>query len=127
MRFNWIAFLATTTLATWAPAMAQDSSSTQTVLQANTGVWTYPRTGTVTTYWIETPGGGLVVIDVQRDLIHAAQRRRALPGVLPTLVHADPLMQSMVSGPTSLRMLAVAPSGTRRQRWAAATWSQLES
>jgi hypothetical protein len=34
---------------------------------------TYAESGTVNTYWIETPGGGLVVIDVQRDLVHAAQ------------------------------------------------------
>ena len=78
---SWIAFLAATTMATCAPAMAQDLSSTQTVLQAKTGVWTYPGTGTVNTYWIETPGGGLVVIDVQRDLVHAAQALAAVKAV----------------------------------------------
>jgi glyoxylase-like metal-dependent hydrolase (beta-lactamase superfamily II) len=81
MRSSWIAFLAATTLATWAPAMAQDHSSIQTVLQAKTGVWTYPGTGTVNTYWIETPGGGLVIIDVQRDLVHAAQALAAVKAV----------------------------------------------
>ena len=81
MRSSWIAFLAVTTMATCAPAMAQDSSSTQTVLPAKTGVWTYPGPGTVNTYWIETPGGGLVVIDVQRDLVHAAQALAAVKAV----------------------------------------------
>ena len=76
-----ITFLAAAALLTCGPAMAQDSSSTQTALQANTGVWTYPGTGTVNTYWIETPGGGLVVIDVQRDLIHAAQALAAVKAV----------------------------------------------
>ena len=45
------------------------------------GVWTYSGTGTVNTYWIETPGGGLIVIDVQRDLIHAAQALAAAKAV----------------------------------------------
>lgn len=43
-----------------------------------TGQYTYPGKGTVNTHWIETPGGGLVVIDVQRDLVHA---REALAAV----------------------------------------------
>ena len=81
MRSSLIAFLAATTLATWAPAMTQNHSSIQTVLQTKTGVWTYPGTGTVNTYWIETPGGGLVVIDVQRDLVHAAQALAAVKAV----------------------------------------------
>ena len=58
MRPSWTTFLAAMTLATWTSAKAQDHSSTQTVLQARTGVWTYPGTGTVNTYWIETSGGG---------------------------------------------------------------------
>ncbi|HEV2605566.1 MAG TPA: MBL fold metallo-hydrolase [Microvirga sp.] len=46
-----------------------------------TGVYTYPGPGTVNTHWIETPGGGLVVIDVQRDLAHA---RKALAAAKAT-------------------------------------------
>jgi glyoxylase-like metal-dependent hydrolase (beta-lactamase superfamily II) len=74
--------------------MAQDSSSTQTVLPAKTGVWTYPETGTVNTYWIETPGGGLIVIDVQRDLVHAAQSAvkavgKPVRAILITHAHPD--------------------------------------
>lgn len=49
--------------------------------QLRTGVYTYPGPGTVNTHWIETPGGGLVVIDVQRDLVHA---REALAAVEAT-------------------------------------------
>jgi len=78
---SWMAFLVATTMATCGAAMAQDISSTQTVLPAKTGVWTYPGTGTVNTYWIETPGDGLVVIDVQRDLVHAAQALAAVKAV----------------------------------------------
>ena len=66
------------------PALPSDpdpKSSAPTVLQPKTGVWTYPGTGTVNTYWIETPGGGLVVIDVQRDLVHAAQALAAVKAV----------------------------------------------
>jgi glyoxylase-like metal-dependent hydrolase (beta-lactamase superfamily II) len=96
MRSSTIALLAATTLAMWAPAMAQNHSSIQTVLQAKTGVWTYPGTGTVNTYWIETPGGGLVIIDVQRDLVHAAQALAAVKmvgkpvrAILVTHAHPD--------------------------------------
>ncbi len=46
-----------------------------------TGCWTYSGPGTVNTYWVETPGGGLVVIDVQRDLVHAAQALAAVKAV----------------------------------------------
>ena len=46
-----------------------------------TGAYTYAGPGTVNTHWIETPGGGLVVIDVQRDLKHA---RAALAAVRAT-------------------------------------------
>ena len=49
---SWMAFLAATTMAACGAAMAQDISSTQTVSPAKTGVWTYPGTGTVNTYWI---------------------------------------------------------------------------
>src|SRR2546421_6345299 len=96
MRSSWIALLAATAMATCAPAMAQDSSSAQTVLPAKTGVWTYRGPGTVNTYWIETPGGGLVVIDVQRDLVHAAKALatvkavgRPVPAILLTHAHPD--------------------------------------
>ena len=40
MRFIGIAFLAATATLTCVPAMAQARSSTQTVLQAKTSVWT---------------------------------------------------------------------------------------
>ena len=52
-----------------------------------TGAYTYSGPGTVNTHWIETPGGGLIVIDVQRDLTHA---RAALAAVkaLGRPVHA---------------------------------------
>ena len=46
-----------------------------------TGVWTYEGTGTVNTYWVYTPRGGLVVIDTQRDLIHAAQAVAAVRAI----------------------------------------------
>ena len=45
---------------------------------ARTGAYTYSGPGTVNTHWIETPNGGLIVIDVQRDLTHA---RAALAAV----------------------------------------------
>ena len=45
------------------------------------GAWTYAGTGTVNTYWIATPGGGIVVIDVQRDLVHAAKAVEAVRAV----------------------------------------------
>ncbi|MEO9046558.1 MAG: MBL fold metallo-hydrolase [Gemmatimonadaceae bacterium] len=96
MRSSWIALLTATTLATWAPAMAQDHSSIQSVSQAKTGVWTYSGTGTVNTYCIEVPGGGLVIIDVQRDLVHAAQALTAVKAagkpvraILVTHAHPD--------------------------------------
>lgn len=81
MRAGRIAFLAAATIAMCAPAGAEERSAIHTVLPTKTGVWTYPGTGTVNTYWIETPGGGLVVIDVQRDLIHAAQALAAVKAV----------------------------------------------
>lgn len=46
-----------------------------------TGSYTYSGTGTVNTHWIETPGGGLVVIDVQRDLEHAEEALAAVRAV----------------------------------------------
>lgn len=49
--------------------------------QLATGVYTYAGEGTVNTHWIETPGTGLIVIDVQRDLAHA---REALAAVRAT-------------------------------------------
>lgn len=61
-----------------------------------TGTYTYPGPGTVNTHWIETRGGGLVMIDVQRDLAHArealaAVRRTGKPvrAVLVTHGHPD--------------------------------------
>ncbi len=81
MRAKWLALLAATTVVTFSPAMAQDRQPTRAALPARTGVWTYSGTGTVNTYWVETPGGGLVVIDVQRDLIHAAQALAAVKAV----------------------------------------------
>jgi glyoxylase-like metal-dependent hydrolase (beta-lactamase superfamily II) len=80
MSVTLVAFLVATML-TCSPAMAQEGVPTQTQSQVKTGVWTYPGTGTVNTYWIETPGGGLIVIDVQRDLIHAAQALAAVKAV----------------------------------------------
>ena len=66
------------------------------MLQAKTGVWTHPGTGTVNTCWIETTGGGLVAIDVQRDLVHAAQALAAdkavgkpVRAILITYAHPD--------------------------------------
>ena len=44
-------------------------------------VWTYAGTGTVNTYWVATPGGGIVVIDVQRDLVQAAEAVAAVRAV----------------------------------------------
>lgn len=81
MRASLTALLAATTLAICAPATAQDRSSLPAASPARTGSWTYPGTGAVNTYWIETPGGGLVVIDVQRDLVHAAQALAAVKAV----------------------------------------------
>ena len=62
------------------PALGQAGASAAAA-PIKTGVWTYSGTGTVNTYWIETPGGGLVVIDTQRDLIHAAQAVKAVQAV----------------------------------------------
>ena len=64
-----------------APAAAQERASLAPASPVKTGVWTYSGPGTVNTYWIETPGGGLVVIDVQRDLVHAAQALAAVKAV----------------------------------------------
>ncbi|WP_431258096.1 MBL fold metallo-hydrolase [Roseateles chitinivorans] len=63
-----------------APAWSAAPRAT-TAPAAKTGVWTYAGTGTVNTYWVETPGGGLVVIDTQRDLRHAAQAVAAVRAV----------------------------------------------
>lgn len=62
---------------------------------APTGVWTYAGRGTVNTYWIETPGGALIVIDTQRDLVHAAQAIDAVravgkPVIAILITHAHP-------------------------------------
>lgn len=64
-----------------APAVAQDRARPAASAPIRTGVWTYGGTGTVNTFWIETPGGGLVVIDVQRDTVHAAQALAAVRAV----------------------------------------------
>ena len=78
------------TLLAGAPASAQDRMSPRTppetpsgtqVAPIRTGVWTYAGPGTVNTYWIETPGGGLVVIDTQRDVNHAAEAVAAVRAV----------------------------------------------
>jgi glyoxylase-like metal-dependent hydrolase (beta-lactamase superfamily II) len=62
--------------------LAQESGSAHASASTGTvGVWTYAGTGTVNTYWIATPGGGLVVIDVQRDLVHAAEAIAAVRAV----------------------------------------------
>ena len=60
-------------------AMLQQKESTASPVIV--GVWTYAGTGTVNTYWIATPGGGIVVIDVQRDLVHAAEAVAAVRAV----------------------------------------------
>ena len=54
-----------------APMHSPGAESTKAKALIHTGVWTYVGRGTVNTYWIETPGGGLIVIDTQRDLTHA--------------------------------------------------------
>jgi glyoxylase-like metal-dependent hydrolase (beta-lactamase superfamily II) len=65
-----------------APALAQDPAATKVATtKIPTGSWTYAGKGTVNTYWIETPGGGLIVIDTQRDTIHAAQAVKAVQAV----------------------------------------------
>lgn len=64
-----------------AVALAIPGSSPALAATPSPGVYTYPGSGTVNTHWIETPGGGLVVIDVQRDLKHA---REALAAVKAT-------------------------------------------
>ena len=58
------------------PSIAQTARATDA-----TGQYTYPGPGTVNTHWIETPGGGLVVIDVQRDLAHAREALAAIKAV----------------------------------------------
>jgi glyoxylase-like metal-dependent hydrolase (beta-lactamase superfamily II) len=82
---------ATTALPTQDSGVAHASASSGIV-----GVWTYAGTGTVNTYWIATPGGGIVVIDVQRDLVHAATAVSAVravgkpvPAILITHPHPD--------------------------------------
>jgi glyoxylase-like metal-dependent hydrolase (beta-lactamase superfamily II) len=60
-----------------------------------TGAWTYAGQGTVNTHWIETPHGGLIVIDTQRDLRHAAQAVQAVralgkPVKAILITHAHP-------------------------------------
>ena len=63
-------------------SLAQDSESAHTSVSPGiVGAWTYAGTGTVNTYWIATPGGGIVVIDVQRDLVHAAEAIAAVRAV----------------------------------------------
>lgn len=64
-----------------APPQAWSAQSTVAESSAHTGVWTYDGRGTVNTHWIETPGGGLVVIDTQRDIVHAAQAIQAVRAV----------------------------------------------
>jgi glyoxylase-like metal-dependent hydrolase (beta-lactamase superfamily II) len=58
-----------------------DRAPDASVLPGIVGAWTYAGTGTVNTYWIATPGGGIVVIDVQRDLVHAAEALAAVRAV----------------------------------------------
>ena len=61
---------------------AQTSQSTHASVPSGiVGSWTYSGTGTVNTYWVATPGGGIVVIDVQRDLVHAAEALAAVRAV----------------------------------------------
>ena len=61
---------------------AQDPQSTHgSVSPGIVGAWTYAGTGTVNTYWVATPGGGIIVIDVQRDLVHAAKAIAAVRAV----------------------------------------------
>lgn len=61
---------------------AQDAESAHATGSSTiVGAWTYAGTGTVNTYWLATPGGGIVVIDVQRDLVHAAQAVAAVRAV----------------------------------------------
>lgn len=50
----------------------------QTII--NTGTYTYDGAGTVNTHWIET-AESLIVIDVQRDLTHAAEALAAIKSV----------------------------------------------
>ena len=63
-------------------SLAQDSESAHALVSPGiAGAWTYAGTGTVNTYWIATPGGGIVVIDVQRDVVHAAKAVAAVRAV----------------------------------------------
>ena len=61
--------------------LASSALSQPTPAPIVTGQYTYPGPGTVNTHWIETPGGGLVVIDVQRDLAHAREALAAVKAV----------------------------------------------
>ena len=64
------------------PVSAQEGVPVQAQTgQGIVGVWTYSGTGTVNTYWVATPGGGIVVVDVQRDLVHAAEALAAVRAV----------------------------------------------
>ena len=62
-------------------ASAQNAPAGATTDAVRTGSYTYAGRGTVNTHWIETPGGGLVVIDVQRDTVHAAEAIAAVRAV----------------------------------------------
>jgi len=79
-----------------APPPTSRAASTIAQSSVHTGVWTYAGRGTVNTYWIETPGGGLVVVDTQRDLVHASQAieavraaGRPVRAILITHAHPD--------------------------------------
>lgn len=64
-----------------APPLVSRAVSPVAASSVRTGVWTDAGRGTVNTYWIETPGGGLVVIDTQRDLVHASRAIDAVRAV----------------------------------------------
>ena len=81
MHLSKVILLAAAIGMTGAAALAQGPAPIPAAAAVKTGVWTYAGPGTVNTYWIETPGGGLVVIDVQRDLVHAAQALAAVKAV----------------------------------------------
>jgi len=71
-------FMPTVDIARQASSAHAENSQVAVV---RTGVYTYKGQGTVNTHWIETPGGGLVVIDVQRDLVHAREALAAVRAV----------------------------------------------
>ncbi|ELX09059.1 putative hydrolase [Janthinobacterium sp. HH01] len=73
--------LAAAAVMLWLPIQARGAEPASAAATPRTGVWTYAGTGTVNTYWIETPGGSLVVIDTQRDLKHAALAVQAVRAV----------------------------------------------